>query len=46
MIIHEDFYAVPISNQNSSNTALKLASQNKNGICFKDAVRPLINAFT
>jgi hypothetical protein len=45
MIIHEDFYTVPISSQNSSNTALKLASRNKNGICFKDAVRPLINAF-
>jgi hypothetical protein len=44
MIVHEDFYLVPLSSSDSSNVALKITPQNKNGICFKDSIRPLINA--
>jgi hypothetical protein len=49
MITHEDFFTIPLStsqNNESSNRSLNLPIGNKNGICFKEAIRPLIASFT
>jgi hypothetical protein len=49
MITHEEFFTVPLSTSASNDRSihhLNLTSRNKNGICFKGAIRPLISAFS
>jgi hypothetical protein len=49
MITHEDFFTIPLStskNIEGSNHSLNLPYGNENGICLKEAIRPLIKAFS
>jgi hypothetical protein len=49
MILHEDFFTVPLSStgvSNSSNRPSKSDTQNNYGLDFKVAIRPLISSFT